>query len=269
MAPASVVSAGVQGRGKKRPAADELEGEQRRLAKKFGLLHIAHIPNPLNPQNDSPHTSLVLPQPAPGPGADQHPIPVAAGPAAAAPATAPTTAPDEFMQVDETKHRVYIHDLDSEIAEIEAHENNANNNTPFIRADIEKRVICVPKSVLGANSGSSKSVPSTTNALVLYRLPSSLSVPEVEDGVRMAAIEARERARARAEAAAAAEKEKAKEVEMEKELETGQRDPGMIISRYGSSLDLLASSTSATLPSPEPLDLDSPYDAEPMEIDDS
>ncbi|KLJ11572.1 hypothetical protein EMPG_09674 [Blastomyces silverae] len=179
------------------------------------------------------------------------------------------------MQVDETKHRVYIHDLDSEIAEIEAHENNANNNnTPFVRPDIEKRVMCVPKSVLGASSSSSsKSMPSATNALVLYRLPSSLSVPEVQDSVRMAAIEARERARARAEAAAAAaekEKEKAKEIEMEKELETAQRDhPGMMISRNGSSLDLLASSTSATLPSPEPLDLDSPYDAEPMEIDDS
>ncbi|OJD24418.1 hypothetical protein ACJ73_04216 [Blastomyces percursus] len=184
------------------------------------------------------------------------------------------------MQVDETKHRVYIHDLASEIAEIEAHENNANNTTPFVRADIEKRVMCVPKSVLGANSsssgsGSSESMPSATNALVLYQLPSSLSVPEVQDGVRMAAIEARERARARAEAAAA-EKEKAeaeaksKEMEMEKELETGQRDPGMIISRNGSSLDLLASSASATLPSPEPLDLDnSPYDPEPMEIDES
>ncbi|PGH08002.1 hypothetical protein GX51_01442 [Blastomyces parvus] len=269
MAPASVVSAGQQGgRGKKRPAADELEGEQRRLAKKFGLLHIAQpssIPAPiLSSQNDSPHTSPALPQPTYGPGADQRPVPVAAG-------------PDEFMQVDETKHRVYIHDLDSEIAEIEAHENSANNNNniPFLRGDIEKRVMGVPKSVLGtsasSNSGGSKSMPSANNALVLYRLPSSLSVPEVQDGVRMAAIEARERARARAEAAAAAaaavEKEKAREMEMEQELEEEQRDQGMVISRNGSSLDLLASSTSATLPSPEPLDLDSPYDAEPMEIE--
>ncbi|PGH33735.1 hypothetical protein GX50_03475 [[Emmonsia] crescens] len=254
MAPASVVSPGQEGRGKKRPAAEELEGEQRRLAKKFGLLHIAQsIPTPIPtpPHDEATYTPPVLQQPAPRGG--QHPIPVATGPARASVPAAVSPA-NELMQIDETKHRVYIHDLDSELAEIEAHENNA----AFLR-DIEKRVMCVPKSVLG------NSRPSADNALVLYRLPSSLSVPETQDSVRRAVIEARERAREKATAAAAAEKEK----EGERERMKGQEDLGMSIGQNASPLDLLASSTSAMLSSPEPLDLDSPYDTEPMEIDDS
>ncbi|EER42380.1 conserved hypothetical protein [Histoplasma capsulatum H143] len=253
MAPASAVSLGLQGRGKKRPAGEELEGEQRRLAKKFGLMHIApsiSIPppiprTPLNNQDDSHSTSPPVLQP-------QYPKPVA-------PATAPV---DEFMQIDETKHRVYIHDLDREIAEIETQEKN---DTPFLR-DIEKRVMCVPKSVLGASSDSSHTIPSANNALVLYRPPSSLSVPKPQDGVPMAVIEATEQAHAKAESART-EKEQAKDMAKEVIGEKGHGALGMSILRSGSSLDLLASSTAAMLPLPEPLDLDSPFDAEPMEID--
>ncbi|OJD19760.1 hypothetical protein AJ78_00259 [Emergomyces pasteurianus Ep9510] len=247
MAPESVVSPGQETRGKKRPAAEVLEGEQRRLAKKFGLLHIAQsIPAPIRspPSDEAVSTPDVLQQAA-ADGGNQYPIPVATGPAA-------VTSENELMQVDETKHRVYIHDLESELAEIEAHENSST----FLR-DIEKRVMCVPKSVLGTNK------PSANNALVLYRLPSSLSVPEPQDSVRRAIIEARERARENA-ATVAAENER-KETEREREKEGW----GMSIGRNGSSLDLLASSTSAMLPSPDPLDLDSPYDVEPMDLDDN
>ncbi|OAX79354.1 hypothetical protein ACJ72_06327 [Emergomyces africanus] len=248
MAPASaVVSPG--GRGKKRPAAEALEGEQRRLAKKFGLLHIAQsIPAPihLQPQDEAISTSTTLQQgatAAAAAGGNQLPTPVATGPAAAAATATATPAANEFMQIDETKHRVYIHDLDSELAEIEAQENN----TAFLR-DIEKRVM----------------PSSANNALVLYRLPSSLSVPEPQDSVRRAIIEARERARKNAAAAAASQKER-KEAERQQE----QEGLSMSIGRSGSSLDLLASSTSADLPSPDPLDLDSPYDLEPMDLDDT
>ncbi|KAK2736813.1 hypothetical protein FQN55_001402 [Onygenales sp. PD_40] len=152
MAPAVVSS--DDPRGKKRPAADELERDSdQRLTKRFGLLHIGQ----------------------------QHPSPIQNAPSK--PAQKPPPSPNDAMQVDDTKHRVYIHDLDSELAEIEAQENNV----AFL-PEIEKRLMAVPKSVL-------TNKPPANNELVLYHVPSSLSLPETQDSVRRAIIEARERAR--------------------------------------------------------------------------
>lgn len=90
------------------------------------------------------------------------------------------------MQVEDTKDRVYIYDLDKELAEIESDEN-----TPVFISDIEKRLTKIPKAVLF-----SKEPANQNNELVLYSVPTSLSVPEEQDSVRRAIIEARARARA-------------------------------------------------------------------------
>ena len=87
------------------------------------------------------------------------------------------------MHLDDTKDTIYVHDLDREFEEIESQEPRIE----FL-PEIEKRLMGVPKSVLAAK-------PSDNNALVLYKVPTSLTVPEEQDTVRRAIIEARMRAR--------------------------------------------------------------------------
>jgi hypothetical protein len=99
----------------------------------------------------------------------------------------PRPLPDDGMQVEETPHRVYIHDLAAELSDIESDEEN-----PIFLADIEKHLAKIPKYVLqGPEPKATKD-----NQLVLYNVPSSLSVPENKDNVRKAIVEARARLRA-------------------------------------------------------------------------
>lgn len=145
---------------KKRKADDDLGNEQR-LAKRFDLLNLEH------------NGKLYLP-------VQQHP-----------PARQPHTNGNyqsESMQLDDTKDRVYIHNLDEELADIESEEEKL-----VFLPDIEKKLDMVgkiPKSVLLGEGH-----PSTGNEMVLYSVPSSLSVPEEQDKVRKAIIESRARAR--------------------------------------------------------------------------
>jgi hypothetical protein len=101
---------------------------------------------------------------------------------------APRPPPDDSMQVEDTPHRVYIHDLAAELSDLESDEEN-----PIFLSDIEKHISKIPLHVLRGPAPS----PSADNALVLYNVPSSLSVPEERDSVRKAIVEARERARER------------------------------------------------------------------------
>jgi len=142
----------------KRPPEDELEGEQR-LTKKFGLLHIGQSPG--HNRNAEPMNG------PPVEGQSQYEW---AG---------------ESMRLDDTKDRVYIHDLDSELAEIESRENDI----AFL-PEIEKRLMAIPKCFVAKR-------PPTNNEIVLYRVPASLSVPEDQDTVRRAILDARARARNR------------------------------------------------------------------------
>lgn len=100
----------------------------------------------------------------------------------------PRPPPDDSMQVEDTPHRVYIHDLAAELSDLESDEEN-----PIFLSDIEKHIAKIPLHVLRGPAPS----PSADNALVLYNVPSSLSVPEERDSVRKAIVEARERARER------------------------------------------------------------------------
>lgn len=138
--------------GQKRHADDDLEGEQR-LSKRFNLLNLDY------------NGRLYIPvQP-----------------------NAPKSAPDqhESMHLDDTKDKVYIHNLDAELADLESDEE-----TPIYLPDIEKKLSKIPRSVL-----TGRNPPITNNQMVLYNVPSSLSVPEEQDNVRRVIIDSRTRAR--------------------------------------------------------------------------
>jgi hypothetical protein len=93
---------------------------------------------------------------------------------------------DDCMQVEDTPHRVYIHDLSAELSDIESDEEN-----PIFLPDIEKHISKIPMHILAGP----ELKPTKDNQLVLYNVPSSLTVPEEQDRVRRAIVEARARIR--------------------------------------------------------------------------
>ncbi len=96
---------------------------------------------------------------------------------------------DGYMQVDDTPDRIYIHDLDAELAELE--EDDGRERLVFL-PDIEKHFSKLPQQVLtAADDGGHRE-------LVLYDVPKSLTVDEGHDSVRKAIIESRQRAREKA-----------------------------------------------------------------------
>jgi hypothetical protein len=88
------------------------------------------------------------------------------------------------MYLDDTKDKVYIYDLESEIAQIEAAEPKG-----IFLADIERKISAIPPQLLHSQTNTADT------QLVLYQVPSSISVPEEQDHVRKAIIAARARAR--------------------------------------------------------------------------
>lgn len=93
------------------------------------------------------------------------------------------------MQLDDTKHKVYIYNIDDELSSDS--ESETDGKLVFL-PDIEKRLreSRIPPSVLANQDGELAGMQ-----LVLYSDPKSLSVPEEKDGVRKAIIEARRRLR--------------------------------------------------------------------------
>ena len=161
---------------KKRKADDELGNEQR-LAKRFDLLNLGKtetltaIPSIEKLTRPSEQNSKLY-------------LPVQHTPPARQPHTN-GKHDSESMQLDDTKDKVYIHNLDDELADIESEEEKL-----VFLPDIEKKLRKIPESVLLGEGH-----PSTGNEMVLYSVPSSLSVPEEQDKVRKAIIESRARAR--------------------------------------------------------------------------
>jgi hypothetical protein len=100
---------------------------------------------------------------------------------------------DDMMQLDSSKHKVYIYDLDAELSDSESSDDGRLVFLP----DIEKhlRETRIPPVVLANSEG--ELAGNDLKQLVLYHVPSSLSVPEERDSVRKAIIEARARARER------------------------------------------------------------------------
>ena len=93
------------------------------------------------------------------------------------------------MQVDDTSDRVYIHNLDDELADIESDEEKL-----IFLPDIEKRLSKIPKHVLMGR----RDDDNEGQELVLYNVPKSLTAGEGHDAVRKAIIETRHRAREKA-----------------------------------------------------------------------
>lgn len=90
----------------------------------------------------------------------------------------------DSMQLDDTKNKVYIHNLDEQLAEIDNEERSV-----FI-PDIEKKLGKIPQYLLTGDMR-----PTAQNQIILYGIPASISVPEEQDNVRKAIIESRARAR--------------------------------------------------------------------------
>lgn len=168
------------GRGGTKRKADESVAQNcwndyERFAKRFNLLN-------LEPGVNGTHASSSYYIPVSGSSEPTKP-----------PLSTPSTAPpvadaDGMMQVDETRDRVFIHDLDAELAESEPTEERL-----IFLPDIEKHFSRIPKHVL---TGKAEDVEG--QELVLYNVPKSLSVDESRDAVRHAIVEARQRARERA-----------------------------------------------------------------------
>jgi len=89
------------------------------------------------------------------------------------------------MLLDDTKDKVYIYNLEDELRGIDEEEGKF-----IFLPDIERKLTKIPKSVL-----TSTNQPLANQEMVLYTVPSSLTVPEEKDNVRKAIIETRERAR--------------------------------------------------------------------------
>ncbi|OSS49747.1 hypothetical protein B5807_05946 [Epicoccum nigrum] len=174
--------------GKKRPADASLEGEQR-LSKRFDLLNLDNTNNngarlyiPVPGSADAAAAAATQPASTPHP-LSANAAPKARRPRAARPAPA---ADDDSMQVEDTPHRVYIHDLAAELSDTES-----DSETPIFLSDIEKHLSRIPREVLLGPPPK----PTEHNQVVLYNVPSSLSVPEAQDNVRKAIVEARQRIR--------------------------------------------------------------------------
>jgi hypothetical protein len=101
------------------------------------------------------------------------------------------------MHLDDTKHKVYIYDLDAELSDSES---SSDEGKLVFLPDIEKhlRGTRIPPRVLANSEGE---LAGNNLQLVLYSVPSSLTVPEEQDSVRRAIVETRARARARQEQA--------------------------------------------------------------------
>lgn len=92
------------------------------------------------------------------------------------------------MLVEDTPHRVYIHDLAAELSD-----TDSDSDHPVFLPDIEKHLSKIPRHVLLGPPPK----PTEHNQMVLYNVPASLSLPHDQDIVRKAIVEARQRIRDR------------------------------------------------------------------------
>lgn len=156
----------------KRHADESNLNDDQRFAKRFNLLDLDDSKQNGNSNYYIPVSGQAsLPPPSRGSAAKKH------------------AAEEEYMQIDDRPDRVYIHNLDEELAESEPEEERL-----IFLPDIEKRFSRIPKHVLTGN----RTEESENQELVLYSVPKSLTVEESKDSVRKAIIEARQRARAKA-----------------------------------------------------------------------
>ncbi|KAI1819764.1 hypothetical protein F4861DRAFT_546414 [Xylaria intraflava] len=171
--------------------------DNERLSKRLGLLNLEKTGRRL-------YVPVETPSPQSAPGQLGHrparsPSPAASGSSTLA---AATVAAEDSMQLDDTKHKVYIYDLDAELSSTD--ENSESESSPtsghgrvIFLPDIEKhlRRPRIPPAVLANREGELAGHNIDAMQMVLYNDPSSISVPREHDSVRKAILEARARSR--------------------------------------------------------------------------
>ncbi|XPS70686.1 hypothetical protein M3J09_002891 [Ascochyta lentis] len=165
--------------GTKRPADSALDREQR-LTKRFDLLNLDNANKAARlylPVHGTSHASTTPTSTTPS---TPH------APPKAKRQRAPPTADADAMLVEDTPHRVYIHDLAAELSDIESDDDH-----PVFLSDIEKHLSKIPRHLLLRPPPK----PTEHNQVVLYNVPASLTLPEEHDNVRKAIVEARQRIR--------------------------------------------------------------------------
>lgn len=96
------------------------------------------------------------------------------------------------MQLDDSKHKVYIYNLEDELSDAETDDGKL-----LFLPDIENhlRTSRIPPHILASPAADVKG-----RELVLYSVPSSITLPEEQDSVRKAIVEARARIREKQDA---------------------------------------------------------------------
>ncbi|PKS09949.1 hypothetical protein jhhlp_004572, partial [Lomentospora prolificans] len=104
--------------------------------------------------------------------------------------------PEDYMQMDDSKHKVYIYNLDDELS---SSESEAEEGKLIFLPDIEMALKAnrIPPVIRANPHGQLAGHNLDDMQLVLYNVPSSLTVAPEHDNVRKAIIEARQRARER------------------------------------------------------------------------
>ncbi|KXT07615.1 hypothetical protein AC578_10142 [Pseudocercospora eumusae] len=204
------------GAGRKRRADESsLSSDAERFAKRFNLLNLGAI----NGEHRNRSSNYYIPiSPSPSPAA--------------------ATTNNDSMQVDETPDRVYIHNLDEELADIESDEEKL-----IFLPDIDKHFSKIPKHVLTGR----RQDDHEGQELVLYSVPTPLTSGEGSNAVRKAIIESRQRAREKAA-------EEARQQDMNCKYENGGHDIVETAHGYGSGYETgCAQDTDAD---PDAMDMD-------------
>lgn len=100
---------------------------------------------------------------------------------------------DDSMRVDDTADRIWVHDLDAEIAEIEAEEAKEREAERLKLSEAGIQYAKIPDHLWKQNNHAND--PASNMQMILYRDPVSISVPEEDDAVRKTIVEARKRIR--------------------------------------------------------------------------
>jgi hypothetical protein len=215
-------------RGLKRP--DESNDDDARFTKRFNLLTLGNDhARPWHSQ--APHLTALTPDSRADSSSNSNyyipvtpPLPTNGAPIQSQNGLG-TAIEDDTMNVDDTRHRVYVQNLDAEIAEIEA--NEPEERLIFL-PDIEKHFSRIPEHLLASPHDAMSAAQQ--QELVLYSVPRSLTVDEGHDSVRKAILDARQRARDKAV-------EEARREEMERQYAKDAGDAVETAHGYGGGYD--------------------------------
>jgi len=100
---------------------------------------------------------------------------------------------DDSMRVDDTADRIWVHDLDAEIAEIEAEEAKEREAERIKLSEAGIQYAKIPDHLWKQNNHAND--PASNMQMILYQDPISISVPAEDDAVRKTIVEARKRIR--------------------------------------------------------------------------